>query len=36
MLQVVSRELVRQGHGMLFTTCEMLVQNLLIAKHDSC
>jgi DNA replication protein DnaC len=34
MLQAVSQELVRQGRRMLFTTCEMLVQDLLIAKRD--
>ncbi len=34
MLQAISQELVRRGHRMLFTTCEMLVQQLLIAKRD--
>jgi DNA replication protein DnaC len=34
MLQAVSQELVRRGHRMLFITCEMLVQELLIAKRD--
>jgi DNA replication protein DnaC len=34
MLQAISRELVRRGHRMLFTSCEMLVQELLIAKRD--
>jgi DNA replication protein DnaC len=34
MLQAVAQELVRKGHRMLFTTCEMLVQELLIAKRD--
>src|SRR5260370_10198082 len=34
MLQAISQELVRRGHRMLFTTCEMLVQELLIAKRD--
>lgn len=34
MLQAISQELVRQGRRMLFTTCEMLVQDLLIAKRD--
>ncbi len=34
MLQAVGQELIRKGHRMLFTTCEMLVQELLIAKRD--
>jgi DNA replication protein DnaC len=34
MLQAISQELVRGGRRMLFTTCEMLVQDLLIAKRD--
>ena len=34
MPQAISQELVRQGRRMLFTTCEMLVQDLLIAKRD--
>ena len=34
MLQAVSQELARQGHRMLFTTREMLVQDLLIAKRE--
>jgi DNA replication protein DnaC len=34
MLQAISQELVRRGHRMLFITCEMLVQQLLIAKRD--
>jgi DNA replication protein DnaC len=34
MLQAVGQELVRRGHRMLFTSCEMLVQELLIAKRD--
>jgi len=34
MLQAAGQELVRRGHRMLFTTCEMLVQELLIAKRD--
>jgi DNA replication protein DnaC len=34
MLQAISQELVRQGHRMLFTSCEMLVQQLLAAKRD--
>jgi len=34
MLQAVGQELVRRGHRILFTSCEMLVQELLIAKRD--
>ena len=34
MLQAVGQELIRRGHRMLFITCEMLVQELLIAKRD--
>lgn len=34
MLEAVGQELVTQGRRMLFTTCEMLVQELLIAKRD--
>jgi DNA replication protein DnaC len=34
LLQAISQELVRGGRRMLFTTCEMLVQELLIAKRD--
>lgn len=34
MLQAISQELVRQGHRMLFTSCELLVQQLLTAKRD--
>jgi DNA replication protein DnaC len=34
LLQAISQELVRRGHRMLFTSCEMLVQQLLIAKRD--
>jgi IstB-like ATP binding protein len=34
MLQAISQELVRRGHRMLFTSCEMLVQQLRIAKRD--
>lgn len=34
LLQAVSQELVRRGRRMLFTTCEMVVQELLIAKRD--
>ena len=34
MLEAIGQELVRRGHRMLFTSCEMLVQELLIAKRD--
>lgn len=34
MLQALGQELVRRGRRMLFITCEMLVQELLIAKRD--
>lgn len=34
LLQAVGQELVRQGQPILFTTCERLVQELLIAKRD--
>ncbi|MBV8709371.1 MAG: IS21-like element helper ATPase IstB [Acidobacteriaceae bacterium] len=34
LLQAVGQELVRQGQPILFTTCEHLVQELLIAKRD--
>jgi DNA replication protein DnaC len=34
LLEAVGQELVRRGHRILFTTCEMLVQELLIAKRD--
>jgi DNA replication protein DnaC len=34
MFQAVGQELIRRGHRMLFTSCEMLVQELLIAKRD--
>ena len=34
LLEAVGQELVRRGHRMLFTSCEMLVQELLIAKRD--
>jgi DNA replication protein DnaC len=34
LLQAVGQELVRQGQPLLFTTCERLVQELLIAKRD--
>src|ERR1700735_18723 len=34
MLQAVGQELIRRDHRIFFTTCEMLVQELLIAKRD--
>ena len=34
MLQAVGQELIRRDRRILFTTCEMLVQELLIAKRD--
>ena len=34
LLQAVGQDLVRQGQPVLFTTCERLVQELLIAKRD--
>jgi DNA replication protein DnaC len=34
MLQAVGQELIRRNHRIFFTTCEMLVQELLIAKRD--
>jgi DNA replication protein DnaC len=34
LLQAVGQEVVRRGHRILFTSCEMLVQELLIAKRD--
>ena len=34
MLQAISQELVRRGRRILVTTCEMLVQDLLIANRD--
>jgi DNA replication protein DnaC len=34
LLEAVGQELVRKGHRIFFTTCEMLVQELLIAKRD--
>jgi DNA replication protein DnaC len=34
MLQAVGQELIRRDHRMLFITCEMLVQELLLAKRD--
>jgi len=33
-LQAVGQELIRKGRRILFITCEMLVQELLIAKRD--
>lgn len=33
-LQAIGQELIRRGHRMLFITCEMLVQELQIAKRD--
>ena len=30
----IAQELVRSGHKVLFTTCNLLVQELLIAKRD--
>jgi DNA replication protein DnaC len=34
MLQAVGQQLIRRDHRIFFTTCEMLVQELLIAKRD--
>jgi len=34
LLEAVGQELIRQGHRLWFTTCERLVQELLIAKRD--
>jgi len=34
LLCAIGQELVHQGQRVLFTTCNMLVQNLLIAKRD--
>jgi DNA replication protein DnaC len=34
LLQAAGQELVRKGHRIFFTSCEMLVQELLIAKRD--
>ena len=34
LLQAVGQELIRKGHRILFISCEMLVQELLIAKRD--
>ncbi len=34
LLQAVGQELIRKGRRILFTSCEMLVQDLLIAKRD--
>lgn len=33
-LCALAQELIQQGHSMLFTTCSLLVQQLLIAKRD--
>jgi DNA replication protein DnaC len=33
-LCALSQQLVQQGHSMLFTTCGLLVQQLLVAKRD--
>ena len=35
LLQAVGQELIRKGRRILFISCEMLVQELLIAKRDS-
>jgi len=34
LLVAIAQELVRSGHKVLFTTCNLLVQELLIAKRD--
>src|SRR5262249_14900192 len=34
MLQAIGQELIRRDHRIFFTSCEMLVQELLIAKRD--
>lgn len=34
LLQAVGQELIRKGRRIFFTSCEMLVQELLIAKRD--
>lgn len=34
LLCALSQELVRSGHKVLFTTCSLLVQDLLVAKRD--
>jgi DNA replication protein DnaC len=34
LLCAISQELVRKGHRILYTTCTLLVQELLIAKRD--
>jgi DNA replication protein DnaC len=34
LLCAISQELVRAGHKVLFTTCSLLVQDLLVAKRD--
>lgn len=33
-LCALAQDLIQQGHSMLFTTCSLLVQQLLIAKRD--
>ena len=33
-LCALAQQLIQQGHSMLFTTCSLLVQQLLIAKRD--
>ena len=33
-MQAVGQELIRKGRRIFFTSCEMLVQELLIAKRD--
>ena len=34
LLCAIGHELVRQGHRVLFTSCQLLVQDLLVAKRD--
>jgi DNA replication protein DnaC len=34
LLCAIAQELVRSGHKVLFTTCSLLVQDLLVAKRD--
>ncbi len=34
LLCCISQELIRRGHRILFTTCGMLVQKLLVVKRD--
>ena len=33
-MAAIAQELVRSGRKVLFTTCNLLVQDLLIAKRD--